>query len=56
MSSTTKDKRTRRIERRGTRALVQAMLTGQISVRTADSLFICRPKTSAFNSNAGSQL
>jgi hypothetical protein len=39
MSSTTKDKRIRRIERRGTPELVQAMRTGQISVRTADSLF-----------------
>jgi hypothetical protein len=39
MSSTTKDKRIRRIERRGTPELVQAMRTDQISVRTADSLF-----------------
>jgi len=39
MSSTTKNKRIARIERRGTPALVQAMRTGQISVRTADSLF-----------------
>jgi hypothetical protein len=39
MSSTTKDKRIARIERRGTPELVQAMRNGLISVRTADSLF-----------------
>ena len=39
MSSTTKDKRIRRIERRGSPELVQAMRKGQISIRLADSLF-----------------
>jgi hypothetical protein len=39
MSSTTKAKRISRIERRGTPQLVEAMRTGKISVRTADSLF-----------------
>ena len=39
MSSTTKDKRIRRIERRGSPELVDALRRGLISVRTADSLF-----------------
>jgi hypothetical protein len=39
MSSTTKDKRIARIERRGTSELVAAMRKRLISVRTADSLF-----------------
>jgi hypothetical protein len=43
LSSTTKDKRLRRIERRGTPELVAAMRAGQISVRTADSLFYLPP-------------
>jgi hypothetical protein len=40
MSSTTKDKRIRKIERRGTPELVQAMRSGLISVRMADTLLL----------------
>jgi hypothetical protein len=39
LSSTTKDKRFRRIERRGSPELFDALRRGLISVRTADSLF-----------------
>jgi hypothetical protein len=39
MSSTTRDKRIRRIERRGSPELVEALRKGLISARTADSLF-----------------
>ena len=39
MGSTTKAKRIRRIERRGSPELVDALHRGLISVRTADSLF-----------------
>jgi hypothetical protein len=38
MGSTTKAKRIRRIERRGTPELVEGMHSGQISVRMADTL------------------
>jgi hypothetical protein len=40
MSSTTKDKRIRRIERRAIPELVEAMRNGQISVRMADTLLL----------------
>jgi hypothetical protein len=39
LSSTTKDKRIRRIERRGSPELVDALRRGLISSRMADSLF-----------------
>ena len=39
MSSNTRAKRISRIERRGRPELVEAMRSGKISVRTADSLF-----------------
>ena len=42
MSSTTKAKRSRRIERRAIPEIVEAMRSGQISVRMADTL-LCLP-------------
>ena len=39
MSSTTRDKRIRRIERRSSPEILDAMRKGLISLRTADSLF-----------------
>jgi hypothetical protein len=44
LSSTTKAKRFRRIELRGSPELAQAMHDGLISVRTADSLFYLPPE------------
>jgi hypothetical protein len=44
LSSTTKDKRFRRIERRGSPELFDALRRGLISVRTADSLFYLPPE------------
>jgi hypothetical protein len=43
MSSTTRAKRIRRIETRGSRELLEAMRTGAISVRMADSLLLLPP-------------
>jgi hypothetical protein len=43
MSSTTKATRIRRIETRGTPQLLEAMRTGAISVRTADTLLYLPP-------------
>jgi hypothetical protein len=44
MGSTTKAKRIRRIERRGSPELVDALRAGLISARTADSLFYLPPE------------
>jgi hypothetical protein len=47
MSSTTRAKRIRRIETRGSRELLEAMRTRAISVRMADSLLLLPPDQQA---------
>jgi hypothetical protein len=47
MSSTTRARRIRRIERRATPQLLEAMRTGAISVRTADTLLLLTPDQQA---------
>jgi hypothetical protein len=44
MSSTTKDKRIRRIERRAIPELIEAMRCGRASVRMADTLLYLSPE------------
>jgi hypothetical protein len=44
LSSTTKDKRIRRVERRAIPEVAEAMRNGQISVRLADTLLCLSPR------------